>query len=466
MRPQAGHMLFLIMLLTLALRLYHVTYPYLDHHSWRQTDTAAIARNFSRNGLNILQPELDQFGPGRSVVELELQVTPFLTALLYALWGVRDWVGRVVPILFSLGSLVYFYRLVSLRFGQQRALLSSFVFAILPLNVFFSRVPMPESGAMFFAIATVYHFTVYLDKETNVQYALAVGFATLAFLSKLTNLYLLILLSALAVMRYRRRLWVNARFLLFVLLTLALTAAYYGYVHATADIRLIPYQIGTDKWGNFNLLTSPVLYQVLVGRFRTIVFTDLGLVLLATGLFLPARDQLFRIWLLAALVYVVVVANGNLVHSYYQMPFIPAGAFFIGSALDRIYASVRLRPLAGVVYAALIALAITNLLPMYGMYAYPAYEAARALKNLDASASPILSVPHRRDMSPELLYYADRKGWVVWPDQLSIETVDHFRAQGARYVVITDHRVIPDELRRYFARRDQWQGERVLIVRL
>lgn len=466
MRPQAGHILLLIVLLALGLRLYHVTYPYLDHNSWRQTDTAAIARNFSRTGFNILRPELDMFGPGRTVVELELQVTTFLTALLYTIWGIQHWVGRVVPILFSLGAIVYFDRLVSLHFGQRRALLSTFVFAILPLNVYFSRVLMPESAAMFFAIASVYHWSVYVQKETNLQYALAAGFAALAFLLKLINLYLLIPLAALAVTRYGRRSWLNARLWLFALITLTVTAAYYGYMHVTADIKLIPYQVGTGQWANLNILTSPVLYRTLADRLHTIIFTDLGVILLVVGFLLPAHNQLFRIWFLSALAYTFAVATFSFIHTYYQMPLIPAGAYFIGSALERFYAWGRLRLTTGLLCAALLAQAIANLLPMYALNAYPAYEAARALTIIDTSGAAILSVPHQRGRAPEILYYADRKGWAIQPDELSIAAVDRFRALGARYLVIADHRIIPDDLRRYLAGYPLWQWERVLIVRL
>src|SRR3989442_408651 len=464
-RPTAGHILLAILLLALGLRLYHVTYPYLDHNSWRQTDTAAIARNFSRSGFNILRPELDMFGPDR-VVELELQITPFLTAFLYAIFGIQDWVGRVVPILFSLGSIVYFYHLVSLHFGERRAMLSTFVFAILPLNVYFTRVLMPESAAMFFAVAAVYHFSVYLQKETNLQYALAAGFVSLAFLAKLTNLYLLMPLAALAMTRYGRRCWSNARLWLFVLITLATTAAYYGYMHVTADIKLIPYQIGTDKSANVTILTNPILYQALALRLYTIIYTDLGLVLLVIGMLLSAHNQLFRVWILSALAYTFAVATGSFVHTYYQMPLIPAGAFFIGSALDRIAAAPRLRPLAGALCATLFAVAIMNLLPMYRIYGMPAYEAAQALKRVDGSQSPVLSVPEQRGTAPEILYYADRKGWVLYPEQLTVQAVDRFRALGARYVVIADYHLIPVSTRRYFARYEQWQGERALIVRL
>ncbi|HLQ63301.1 MAG TPA: glycosyltransferase family 39 protein [bacterium] len=463
---RAHYRILLILVLALLLRLYHVTYPFLDHHSWRQTDTAAVARNFYRDHFNLLRPEMDRFGSGPAVVELELQVTPFLTSLLYVVWGVRDWVGRIVPILFSLGSVVYFYRLVALHFGERLALFSSFVFIILPLNVFFSRVLMPEAGALFFTLAAVYHFSAYLGKEATVQYVLAAVFAALAFLAKLSNLYILIVFVALATRKGWRGLVSDGRFFAFLLLSLAPAVAYYGYLHLAADVKMMPYQVGTDKWGNVQLWTNPVLYQVLAQRFRTLVFTEPGLLMLIAGLFFPLSHSVFRLWLMGALAYVFVVANGNLVHTYYQMPLLPAGAFFIGLVLDRTYSSARLRPLTAVLCGLLFARALMILGPLYGMYAYPAYEAAKGLSEIDTSASPVVSVPHRRDMAPELLYYADRKGWVVWPDQLGAESIAQFRDQGAKFIVVTDYRTLPDGVKRDIDRLERWQRDLVLIARL
>jgi disulfide bond formation protein DsbB len=143
----------------------------------------------------------------------------------------------------------------------------------------------------------------------------------------LSNLYILIVLFALAIREARRRVVAYSRLVGFLLVTLASTIAYYGYMHVAADVKMMPYQVGTDKWGSVDLWTNPVLYQVLAHRFRTLVFTEPGLLMLVAGLFLPLSHPVFRLWLVAALAYVFVVANGNLVHSYYQMPLLPAGAF-------------------------------------------------------------------------------------------------------------------------------------------
>jgi hypothetical protein len=69
-------------------------------------------------------------------------------------------------------------------------------------------------------------------------------------------------------------------------------------------------------------------------------------------------------------------------------------------------------------------------------------------------------------MAPELLYYANRKGWVVWPDQLAAESIAQFREQGAKFIVVTDYRTLPDDVKRDIERLERWQRDLVLIARL
>ena len=45
-----------IALLAIGARMYHLNYPIADWHSWRQVDTAAVARNFLKWGIKPLYP--------------------------------------------------------------------------------------------------------------------------------------------------------------------------------------------------------------------------------------------------------------------------------------------------------------------------------------------------------------------------------------------------------------------------
>ena len=48
-----------ILFVALILRLYKINTPLADLHSWRQADTAAVARNFVTDGIDLLHPRYD-----------------------------------------------------------------------------------------------------------------------------------------------------------------------------------------------------------------------------------------------------------------------------------------------------------------------------------------------------------------------------------------------------------------------
>ncbi|HPP13462.1 MAG TPA: hypothetical protein PKW42_12105, partial [bacterium] len=53
-----------IFFLYLPFYFYQIQQPLLDTYSFRQTQTATIARNFYRHGIDFFKTELDIFGPG------------------------------------------------------------------------------------------------------------------------------------------------------------------------------------------------------------------------------------------------------------------------------------------------------------------------------------------------------------------------------------------------------------------
>jgi len=286
-----------------------------------------IARNFYSKNFNILKPEVDWNGNEPSVAEYELQITTFLTSILYIFFGVKDWVGRIIPIAFAVLSTIYIYKLIKLYFEEELALFTAFVYSILPLNVFFTRVLMPDSGMLFFSAASLYYFSSYIKKENNKEFILAIIFTSLAFLSKLPGLCILIPLAFVAFRRYKLKIISNKRVWLFFLITTAIPILYYAYMHYAADIKMFSYKIGTDKWGSIKIWQSSLFYKTLFLRFRTIIFTPLGLLLLVFGLFLNGRNAFFHIWLFSVVLYFFATGKGNQFHSYYQLPIIPVGSF-------------------------------------------------------------------------------------------------------------------------------------------
>ena len=66
--------LLFLLTLALAIRLYHFDAPILGIHAWRQSDTAAIARNFYENGFNFFYPQIDWGGSGTGYCETEFPI--------------------------------------------------------------------------------------------------------------------------------------------------------------------------------------------------------------------------------------------------------------------------------------------------------------------------------------------------------------------------------------------------------
>ena len=163
--------IYIIIFLGLVFRLYHIDFPALGWHSWRQSDTAAIAKNLYENGFNFLYPQINWNANGTGYVESEFHIYPLIVSILYSVFGVNDMFGRIVSLLFSLLTIYGIYILVRKILNENIAAWSSFIYAILPLNIFYGRAFMPEAAMLMCSLYSVYFFNEWLEKE-KIKYFL------------------------------------------------------------------------------------------------------------------------------------------------------------------------------------------------------------------------------------------------------------------------------------------------------
>src|SRR3989338_8729943 len=138
------HYLILTALLVLAagVRLYRINAPLADWHSWRQADTTAVTRRYVQEGIDLLRPRYDDLSSipsGRDNPQgyrmVEFPFVNALTAWLYGLFSPPLEIhvfSRLVSIMFSLGSLVFF-SLGMLYFSVRNQILLATIFAALAL---------------------------------------------------------------------------------------------------------------------------------------------------------------------------------------------------------------------------------------------------------------------------------------------------------------------------------------------
>ena len=61
--------------------------PWDQYESWRQSDTYSIAVNYVQYGMDLLHPQLNYDGVSENYAQLELQIVPYLSALVFQLTG-------------------------------------------------------------------------------------------------------------------------------------------------------------------------------------------------------------------------------------------------------------------------------------------------------------------------------------------------------------------------------------------
>ena len=141
-----------IVLLGLALRLYGIDLPLTDSHQIRQAQTAMMTRNLYEDGMNMFLTRLDFFGNNPGYIIMEFPLMHEITAGLYHFFGVHEFLGRLVIVIFSVGAMFLMYGLARQFLAVGGALAALALYTFSPMNIFFSRAFMPESSMMFFRV--------------------------------------------------------------------------------------------------------------------------------------------------------------------------------------------------------------------------------------------------------------------------------------------------------------------------
>ena len=195
----APRIVFAICVLAVAARLILINQPYVDHWSWRQSDVAAIARNFLQNGFRFGYPQIDWAGNAAGYVGTEFPILPFIAALCYKFAGIHEWVGRIQAVILFAVSLPCFFLLVREIFGSTAAVWATFFYSFAPVNIFAGRSFMPDVPSLSFAIVGLYLLLRYVDHNESSSFFVAAIALSLSFLIKITSIVIVAPLVYLAV---------------------------------------------------------------------------------------------------------------------------------------------------------------------------------------------------------------------------------------------------------------------------
>lgn len=449
--------LLLIVLFGLLVRLYKIDSPIADWHSWRQADTAAVTRNFIKEGFNPFVPKYDDMSgvseqplinPNRFRF-VEFPIYNMTVYPLYLLFGVSETYHRLASVMFSLGSMTLVFLIARRYLGTFTSLLSAFVYALLPFNVFFSRTTLPEPTFVFFALGMVYFVDRWIWEMRVIWGIWGFIFTALAFLIKPWAIFFYLpLLYSVFIKQNTKRFWIK-----FIALTLL---ALSPFILWRLWILQQPEGIPASSWllnGDGIRLRPAFFWWILSERMGREILGVTGLALFLIGLISKPQKPagyFMHFWALSLFLYFVIFATGNVRHDYYQTIFVPVASIFVaGGFVELVRGNDNFIPR---IWTILLAVSLLPLSFYFGWKVTsgfyqinnPAIVEAGKRADLLLPKNAVVVAPYNGDTA--FLYQTNRSGFPVVVSSLKEMVADY----GVTHYVSTGKDDKTNWVRRHF----------------
>lgn len=388
--------LILLFVFSVALRLWRIDAPVADWHSWRQSDTASVARNFLKFGFDPLRPRFDDLSniPSgldnpRGMRMVEFPLYQLISAGLFKIFGgisIETWLRLVTILVSSLTGLM-----LGLMFGIPAALL----YAILPYSIYYGRTILPDPFMVFWAV-----LAVYLLRIPNNRYVILSAIcASIALLVKPFAVFLLLPIPYLLVKRFS---FIRGfAYSIISLLPLILWRKW---------IAQFPEGIPAYTWlfnSNGIRFKGAWFHWLFAKRIGELILGYWGLIPLGLGI-AKDKDWIARLWLAGALLYLIIVATGNVQHDYYQILLLPVITVYVAKGFVSLF---RLSYLVSLItFFFMLAFSWFTIRTYYWINHPEIVEAGRAADRLLPTDAKVIA-PYNGDTT--FLYQINRQGWPI-----------------------------------------------------
>lgn len=157
-----------------------------EQHSFRQTQTAYVALEFARHGINPLRTPLPVFGP-HADVPMDFPLVQALAAVLIRLGATADWAVRTVGLVGFQAAAILLAVLVSRWHGRAAMLVVLALFEFSPFGLAWGAAALIEFPAVALALGMVVGLDSWFRTGSHVGLLTGVGSGWLAFLVKATT---------------------------------------------------------------------------------------------------------------------------------------------------------------------------------------------------------------------------------------------------------------------------------------
>jgi len=334
----------IICCVSIGLRFWKIDQPIADWHSFRQVDTASVARIFTIKGIDLLHPryhDLSNIQSGKDNPQgwrmVEFPLYQGIAAFMYNVFPqfpIEIYL-RLITILCSTLTGMFLGIMVMRRTTRATGVMTFFAYAIFPFSIFYGRAVLPDPFMIFLSILSLF----LLDTRGHaVSWATTVisGItAACAFLVKPQAAFLLLPVFILFFVRPIKISQIM-KFLLWGLLAIVPLILWriwilqypegipaFDWLLNQNDIRF--------KGAWFFWLFADRIGRLILGYWGLIPF-GLGLVSIKKG-----EGMLFRLLLVGSLLYLIIIAGGNVQHDYYQILLLPVISIYVGKGITYLW---------------------------------------------------------------------------------------------------------------------------------
>jgi 4-amino-4-deoxy-L-arabinose transferase-like glycosyltransferase len=322
--------------------------------------------------------------------------------------------------------------------GKWGGILSALFYLFIPYNIYFTRVILPDPMGVMFGVISIWAFMMYTEKENNLFLILSGIFFGSAMLIKPYLGFYLFPIVYLAIKRFglkeilkNKKIWLKRSVFIFLaIIPFALWRAWESKFPEG-----IPFYLWAFN-GNLIRFKPSWWYWIFGERLGQLILGSLGVIPFVFGVLnTKVKNFLVHAFLAGALFYVIVVADANVMHDYYQILIIPAIALALASGTIYLWTQTNFNKILAriILVISLGVMFITGWNQIVGDYQINHPEIIEAGREVDkiTPKNALVIAPYNGDTS--FLYQTNRWGWPVIDD-----SIDNMIKQGADYYVSVD----------------------------
>ena len=436
------------------LRLVQIWMPVLGVHSWRQADTAAMARHFWQAGTPIWLPQIDWGGASAGFVESEFPLYPYLVSRLYGLAGLHEWLARGLSVVCSGLTIWLVIRLGRRWFGAEAGWWGGMAFAIAPLGVYFGRTVQAEALLLLCAAAALEGLSLWQQHHRLWAITLSwVGFTAAALIKVIPLLWLGLPLlmvqltpnseapgsSCKSLVQRFIKLLQTPGFWLYIGTSLATVAAWYWYAHQLGQQSGLSFGFwgsGSDR-SSLSLVLDGSSWGNLLLRIALRLLAVVGVPFLVLGIrqsWNQASGSVAISGLVGMLLCTLATMRSSTIHEYYQLPLLLFSSPLIGlgwSSWQRRQPCWQPRALLSIGVIISLTVLSVDYWAVEQRQSRAWMPLALTIRNALPAEGRIVSAT---STDPTLLNLARRQGWLISSKQLTPERIQQWQGQGATHL--------------------------------